>query len=88
VDPHVETIHRQAELKECHCEKMSPAGFLSFQREAEKSIVHTLILQKYSRIMEVDHSKCVPLDETWEIGSVNRLTGGIAVRPTTPGGVH
>jgi len=54
VDPHVETIHRYAELKECHCEKMSPAGFLSLQR-GRKSIVRTLILRKYGRIAEVDH---------------------------------
>jgi len=39
--------------------------------------------------MEVDHSKCVPLDETSGIDSANRFTGGgVAVRPAIPGGVH
>ena len=54
VDRHVETIDRYAELKECHCEEMSPVGFLSLQR-GQKSIVRTLILRKYGRIAEVDH---------------------------------
>ena len=55
MDLHVETIHRYAELKECHCEKMSPVGFFELTERGRKSIVRTLILRKYGRIAEVDH---------------------------------
>ncbi len=67
LNPHVETFHRQGELNVRHCDETGPVGFLRVQREAEKTIARTLILQNYSRIVEVDHPKRVLLDELWRL---------------------
>jgi hypothetical protein len=74
-DPHVETIHRQVELNERHCEKTGPVGFEGTEG-GRKTIARTLTLQNYSRIVEVDHSKHVPLDELLELAQPMGLLEG------------
>jgi hypothetical protein len=97
LNPHVEAFHRQGELNVRHCDETGQVGFLRVQREAEKTIARTLILQNYTRIVEVDHPKRVLLDELWRLvlglpdGSSGAWTaegGSFIEYPSTLSSIH